>query len=119
MKNFFTEIKQDGSLYTLKYMLIGIVVFSIIGASFGLAKVSFFEQSPSGRYAVYEACDDEYASYAPDEPCDVFKMSVTPLGKRLKDQAKFYAIIFGGIGVGFGIIYGDYRWNNKKRKKLK
>lgn len=126
--NFFTEIKQDGSLHTLKYMLIGIVIFAIIGAGFGLAKVTFLEQSPSGRYAVHtecvevdyacvDACEADRDPWGGSSSCNCCLYSremVTPLGNRLREQAKLFALIFGSFGFTVGIVYGSEKWKNRK-----
>ena len=115
MKNLYSRLQNDGSLYALQGMFIFIILFAITGAVFGVVKVSIFEQSPSGRYAVYKECDDKFA--VPDEPCDIYKTSEDSLGNRIKDQAKFYALIFGGVGIAAGMIYGDSKWRKKQIEK--
>ena len=87
------------------------IIFAIIGWIFGIVKVSLFEQSPSGRYSVYQECDTENAT--PQEPCDVYETKVDTLGKRQMDQARFYAFIFAFGGIGGGALVSEMR---KKKK---
>lgn len=112
MGNFYNKFKNDGTLFPLKWIFICMILFAVIGAIFGVLKVSFFEQSPSGRYAIHQECDTDNAT--PDEPCDAFYTKVSTLGQRQADQTRFYALLFGfGPGIGVGAFVSEMR---KKKK---
>ena len=40
----------------IKWLIIGIVICGLIGASIGTIQVLFFEQTSSGKYAVHNEC---------------------------------------------------------------
>ncbi len=117
MNALFIKLKEDGSIYKLKWIVIIIIIFSLIGFAFGILKVVLTEQTQSGRYAVYQICDPNYEPI-PDQPCDVHVEKVVPLGQRAINQAKFFALLFGiGPGLAIGATIGDIKW--KKRKEVK
>lgn len=112
MEKIYNNLKNDGSLFALKWIFSCMIIFVILGGTIGVLKVSFFEQSPSGRYAVHQECDSDNAMS--DEPCDVFNTEVSTLGQRQADQARLYALVFGFAGIGAGAFISEMRKKNEK-----
>lgn len=125
------NFKKDGSIYTLYGLFAGVVMCSILGAVFGLIKVYLFERSAGGKYAVYKDCvlwddlcaeDCEQAQY--DNPgssiscescCLRYDTLYEPLGERMEESVKLYAVYGGGIGFTIGLVIGE-EIRKKKQK---
>ena len=101
------------------FILGGMVLGGLIGGLYGTLNVVFFEQTESGRYASYEECVKEIC-YADSDGancnCKNYQTVAVPLGKRIKDQALYYAFIWGLIGFGPGAVIGNNRWNKKQKQ---
>jgi len=117
------EFKKDGSIYILYGLLGGVITFYILGAVLGLVKVYLSEQDTGGRYAVYEECvlwndvcvedckqagyEDRGYSHSCESCCLRHATLTEPLGTRMKEVAKLYAIYGGGIGSTIGLVVGE------------
>lgn len=115
-------------LLQIKWLTISISVCALIGAIFATGKVLLFEQTPSGRYAVHNECvqwneacisgcqdaqyDNPQNPPSCEECCIQHKDVVTPLGKRITDSVKTYAVLVGSVGIVVGLTIAD-----EKKKK--
>ena len=118
-------------LLQIKWLIISLTICALIGALVAGIKVMFFEQTPSGRYAVYNECVEwnedcvnncqEAQRENPQRPpscgecCIQYKDVVSPLGKRISEVAKLYALYGGSIGIVIGLANAE----EKKRKIIR
>jgi len=119
--------KRQEVLVQIKWIFISILACGFVGAIIAGVQVVFFEQTPSGRYAVHNECvlwdencvQDCQDSQDPVRPtsCESCCLKrddlIIPLGMRIKELAWQYGLIGGSIGITIGLIIAE-----EKRRKL-
>lgn len=115
--------KKQSLYYELVFTAFGVVGGALFGALYAGTHVLLFEQSESGRYAVYQKCVDAicYVGHGDqtggDCNCKSYEEVAVPLGQRIVEQSKYYAFLWGAIGFAPGLIMGNFLWNRKRKKE--
>jgi phosphate/sulfate permease len=112
-------MKKVSEKIVITWVIVGVLGGAILGSLYGTIRVLYFEQSETGRYAVYERCIQDRqlsGSDGPEYACDQYEDTAVPLGKRLKNQMWHYALIWGLIGFGPGAIIGSSIWQKRVEK---
>ena len=122
----FQELRDDGSLITLKWVAIAMIVGALLGIMTASAKVILFETNQSGSTATFRTCVDyDYNSAkqfenqypggatangvtAPDF-CLRYGTETKPVGLRARQEMKLYGLIGASIGFLAGMIIGQQK----------
>ena len=133
IRNSVEKWKEDGSIYSLKWILTSMVVLFFVGYVVAGAQVLFLEQTRDGKYAVHNecvewdedcirSCEDEYdvRPHSCESCCIRYDYQVDPIGYRMKEIGGLYGFVAAvGPGILIGATIADQRWKDKRFKAAK